>query len=267
MTSPVIRRSLRLAQRDRRGGSDSLADGGGDASPGNRAGFMAGLSLIRRLIKVFHSEGIPWPGTTFYNTISSTGIFQRNYELVASDIISYGSEGSILDIGTGPGRLLIELHRQSLMLRLTGIDVSSSMVSKARKNIADAGLSCEIKVEEGNASHMPFDDGSFDIVVSTGTIHHWKDPVAGLNEVYRVLKKGGYALMYDIVSDTPASVLKETARQFGRLKIMLLWLHAFEEPFYSQKAFGLLAQPSLFRKGETRFMGVLCCLILKKEAE
>jgi hypothetical protein len=46
-----------------------------------------------------------------------------------------------------------------------------------------------------------------------------------------------------------------------------LWLHAFEEPFYSQKAFGLLAQPSLFRKGETRFMGVLCCLILKKEAE
>jgi ubiquinone/menaquinone biosynthesis C-methylase UbiE len=152
---------------------------------------MAGLSLIRRLIKVFHPEGIPWPGTVFYNAISATGIFQRNYELVARDITSYGSEGSILDIGTGPGRPLIELHRQSLLLRLTGIDASPSMVSKARKNIADAGLSYEIKVEEGNASRMPFADGSFDTVVSTGTIHHWKDPVAGLNDVYLYSKREG----------------------------------------------------------------------------
>ncbi len=228
---------------------------------------MAKLSPTRRLLKVFHPESIPWPGTVFYNALTAATVFQRNYELVAKDILGYGSEGSILDVGTGPGWLLLKLHQQSPQLRLAGLDASSSMVAKAQKNIADAGLSNEIEVKEGNVNHMPFADGSFDRVVSTGSIHHWKDPIAGLNDVYRVLKHGGYALMYDIVSDTPASVLKEMAHEFGRLKMMLLWLHAFEEPFYSYRDFGLLAQSCFFKEGRTRFVGVLCCLILHKRAE
>jgi ubiquinone/menaquinone biosynthesis C-methylase UbiE len=226
---------------------------------------MAMLSPARRLLKIFHPEGIPWPGTAFYDAISKTTIFQRNYELVAKDILGYCSEGSILDIGTGPGWLLVKLHQEFPRLLVTGLDASPSMVAKARKNMANAGLSDVIEIKEGNASHIPFSDGSFDTVVSTGSIHHWKNPTAGLNDVYRVLKHGGYALMYDLVSDTPASVLKETAREFGKLKMVLLWLHAFEEPFYSCKDFELLACPTSFNEGQTRFVGAMCCLILKKE--
>lgn len=226
---------------------------------------MVRLSPARRLLKVFHPEAIPWPGTVFYNAISSTNIFQRNYELVAEHISDYGSEGSVLDIGTGPGWLLVKLRQKSPFLRLTGLDTSPSMVAKARKNIVDAGFSSEIKVEEGDVSHIPFDADTFDTVVSTGSIHHWKDPVAGLNDIYRVLKPGACALIYDIVSDTPKSVLKETAREFGRLRMVLLWLHAFEEPFYSYEDLGLLAQSSLLKEEQTMFVGVLCCLILKKD--
>ncbi|OGP55546.1 MAG: hypothetical protein A2Y65_00880 [Deltaproteobacteria bacterium RBG_13_52_11] len=225
---------------------------------------MARLSLTRRLLKIFHPEGIPWIGTVFYNALSATTLFQRNYDVVAQDILSYGSEGSILDIGTGPGWLLVKLHQQAPRLRIIGLDTSASMVAKARKNMVAAGLSEEIEVKEGNASQLSFADNTFETVVSTGSIHHWKDPIGGLNEVYRVLKKGGNALLYDIVSDTPKPVLKEMARGYGRLKMMLLWLHAFEEPFYSHKAFEMLAQPSLFKAGRTRFVGVLCCLILRK---
>lgn len=225
---------------------------------------MAKLSLARRLLKIFHPEGIPWSGTAFYNAISETKIFQGHYELVARDILNYCLEGSILDVGTGPGWLLVKLHQQSPRLRVIGLDTSPSMVTKAQKNMANVGLSNIIEVKEGKASHMPFADNSFDTVVSTGSIHHWKDPTAGLNEVYRVLKHGGCALMYDLVSDTPASVLKKTAREFGRLKMLLLWLHAFEEPFYSCKDFELLAHSTLFKEGQARFVGVLYCLILKK---
>jgi ubiquinone/menaquinone biosynthesis C-methylase UbiE len=226
---------------------------------------MAKLSLTRKLLKIFHPEGIPWIGTVFYNALSATALFQRNYDVVTQDILSYGSEGSILDIGTGPGWLLVKLHHQSPRLRITGLDTSASMVAKARKNMVAAGISEEIEVKEGNASHLPFADNTFETVVSTGSIHHWKDPIGGLNEIYRVLKAGGNALLYDIVSDTPQSVLKEIARGYGRLKMMLFWLHAFEEPFYSHKAFEMLAQPSLFKAGRIRFVGVLCCLILRKE--
>jgi ubiquinone/menaquinone biosynthesis C-methylase UbiE len=225
---------------------------------------MAKLSLGRRFLKLFHPEGIPWPGSVIYNAISSAAIFQRHYELVARDILSYCAQGSLLDIGTGPAWLLLKLHQHSPAMRLVGIDSSPAMVAKARKNILGAGLSDVIEIREGNASQIPFADRAFDIVVSTGSIHHWKHPIAALNDVYRVLKPGGYALMYDLVTDTPAAILNEMAHQFGRLKMTLFWLHGFEEPFYSRQNYESLTHPTLFKEGRTQFVGLLCCLILKK---
>jgi ubiquinone/menaquinone biosynthesis C-methylase UbiE len=216
------------------------------------------------LLKAVHPEGIPWVGAALYNRVSATRVFQRQYALIARDILSYCSEGNLLDIGTGPGWLLVHLHRLSPGLQGTGIDASPAMVARARKNIAAAGLSGRIEVRDGKASQLPFAAGVFDAVVSTASMHHWKDPTAGLQEAYRVLKPGGYALMYDLVSDTPASVLAEMAREWGKLKRLFLWLHAFEEPFYRQGEFALLARPTLFQEGRTRFVGVLCCLALKK---
>ncbi len=222
------------------------------------------LSPARRFLKLFHPEGIPWPGSALYNAVSQSGIFQRQYELVARDVVSCRSAGNVLDIGTGPAWLLLSLHRQAPALRLTGLDISAPMVAKARSNVAKAGLSSVIEIREGNASDLPFPDASFDMVLSTGAIHHWKDPTAGLNEVFRVLKDGGDALMYDIVSDTPAGTLKEAKREFGKLRVLLFWLHGFEEPFYTRHNFELLARHTHFKAGRTRFVGVLCCLALRK---
>jgi ubiquinone/menaquinone biosynthesis C-methylase UbiE len=220
------------------------------------------LSPFRRFLKHLHPEGIPWPASVCYNLISGTGIFQRHYEVVARDIVSFCSNGRILDIGTGPGRLLVELYRQEPVLQLAGIDISPAMVMKARHNAERAGLAETIDFREGSADTLPFDDATFDVVVSTGSIHHWKHPGSGLNEIYRVLKPGGYALLYDIVSDTPKSVMQQAAREFGRFKMFMLWLHAFEEPFYNTEEFAKLPHPTSFNTGQIRFVGVLCCLQL-----
>ena len=225
---------------------------------------MTLLSPVRRLMKLFHPEGIPFPGSSFYNLISRTDIFRRLYDLVARDISSYCSEGNILDIGTGPAWLLIKLYERSPKLRLTGVDISSSMVTKALNNVARVGLSDVIKIKAGDASHLPCTDESFDAVVSTGSMHHWKNPSASLNEIYRVIKPGGYALMYDLVSDTPGTILKESVHEFGRLKLLMFWIHSFEEPFYTQHNFELLASSTFFKEGKTKFVGLLCCLILRK---
>lgn len=215
-------------------------------------------------MKFVHPEGIPWPGSALYNALSSSAIFQRHYELVAKDILNYCSQGVLLDIGTGPAWLLLKIHQDSPKMRLVGIDSSPAMVTKARQNIEAAGLFDYIEAKEGNADHVPFPDCSFDIVVSTASIHHWKEPTVGLNEVYRVLKEGGYALVYDLVSDTPAPIMEETRREFGRCKATLFWLLSFEEPFYTQGNFKALAKGTLFKSGQTCFVGLLCCLILKK---
>jgi ubiquinone/menaquinone biosynthesis C-methylase UbiE len=225
---------------------------------------MAKLSLQRRLLKIFHPEGIPWPGSVLYNLASGTPVFQHSYQVIALHILSYCTAGSLLDIGTGPGWLLLKVHQQAPRMRLVGMDVSPSMVARARENVRAAGLSDGIEIIEGNASRIPYEAGTFDVVVSTASIHHWKEPVIALNEVYRVLKPGAHALLYDVVSDTPGAVLDDLARQAGRLKTMLFWLHGFEEPFYSRRNFEKLAEPTLFQGGQTRFVSVLCCLILKK---
>ena len=223
------------------------------------------LSPLRKALKIFHPEGMPWPGTVFYNAISKVGIFQETYDLIARDILTYSSKGAILDIGTGPGRLIVKLSCMSPGLTVTGLDVSPSMIKKARKNMREAGLFGFVTIKEGNASNLPFPDKSFDLIVSTGSIHHWKQPQRSFNEIHRVLTDGGYALMYDLVSDTPTSVMRQTAREFGKVKMVLMWVHAFEEPFYSTKGFNSLPHDTLFVDGNIRFVGIMCCLVLRKK--
>jgi ubiquinone/menaquinone biosynthesis C-methylase UbiE len=225
---------------------------------------MTTLTWWRRLLKKVHPEGIPSPGTKLYNILSASAIFQHHYELVAKDILGYCTQGHILDIGTGPGRLLLAIRNLCPSLKLTGLDISLSMVDRARQNVARFGAKDGIDIVEGNASDLPFPDESFDLVVSTGAFHHWKSPVTGLDQIYRVLKPGRYALIYDLVTDTPKSIFAETKRKFGRLKTFLFWLHSFEEPFYTRENFTSLAGSSLFKQGSSRFVGALCCLILKK---
>ncbi len=222
---------------------------------------------MRKILKVFHPEGIPWPGSLIYNAASRTKLFQAGYDLVAKDIVPLCSKGMILDIGTGPGFLLLTLAKMSPYLKLTGLDISPAMVSVAGKNIATAGLSERIDLREGSAESLPFVENSFDTVVSTGSLHHWKNPAAALNEIYRVLRPGGYALIYDLVSDTPKTAIEELKKEFGLLRTLLLWLHTFTEPFYSSKDLEALAASSLFKHGHTRFLSVLCCLTLKKMDE
>jgi len=212
-----------------------------------------------------HPQGIPWPASLLYNRLAKSSVFQRHYELVAEDVLSRCPSGNILDVGTGPGWLLVRLCRSRPGLAIIGVDVSPAMVSKARENIERAGCSGSVRVQEASADRLPFAEGSFDAVISTGSLHHWRDPVAGLSEIHRVLKAGGRGLVYDLVAHVPDPVAREAARRFGRLRMALLWLHSFEEPFGDVEDLETLAASTPFGAGRTRFVGVLCCLELKKE--
>jgi ubiquinone/menaquinone biosynthesis C-methylase UbiE len=221
-------------------------------------------SYFRSLLKSFHPQGIPWPGTVLYNCLSKSPVFQFHYELVARDIIKYCPAGRLLDIGTGPGRLLLELAEHSKQLQITGIDISAAMVKRALANLKRAGYNGKIEVREGAAEKLPFSDNYFEAVVSTGAIHHWKDPGACLNDIHRVLRPGGYVLLYDLVRHTPQKIRQEFSWKFGRTRTTLFWLHSFEEPFYSQEEFSSLATGSPFAVRDEKFVGLLYGVILKK---
>lgn len=220
----------------------------------------------RDFLRRWHPEGIPWPATVFYNLVSQTEVFRQHYELVADHVASHCREGRILDIGTGPGWLLAAIQRRLKKIELVGVDISEAMVVLARRNMVQEGLGSTIELEVAAAESLPFPPHAFDIVVSTGSLHHWKDPVTALNEVHRVLRGGGTALIYDLVRKLPPPVAAAARRRFGSLRACLLWLHSFEEPFFSPQEMAALAQPTLFERGAIEFVGALCCLVLQKHS-
>src|SRR5690348_2149956 len=98
------------------------------------------------------------------------------------------SPGRVLDVGCGTGMLLRELARRLPgAATLTGIDAAAGMISQARAKAGDPRMT----FVHGTAERMPFDDQSFDLVISTTSFDHWADQRAGLAECHRVLARGG----------------------------------------------------------------------------
>ena len=138
------------------------------------------------------------PSAGIYDRV--TGIlFRGRYAAIAREIAAESPPSStVLDVGCGPAEILVRLARISPTLRLTGVDVDGPMIDRARRKAARAGVTPTFVV--GDAAALPFEDNSFDLVVSSFAVHHWPDPHAGLAEVMRVLKPGGKAIIWDIAS-------------------------------------------------------------------
>jgi SAM-dependent methyltransferase len=222
------------------------------------------INCWQHFLKRVHPEGIPWLGSVLYNALAGTRIFLRHYELVADDVAHYGPTEHILDIGTGPGSLLLAMRRKFPKAHLIGIDISPAMIAQAQRNMEKQGSDPHIEVRTAGANALPFANGTFDRVVTTGSLHHWKDPVQALSETHRVLKPGSYALLYDLVRDMPLTVRKQVQARFGGFRLALLWLHSFEEPFLKHDEMMALGTQTEFMVEGVRFVGALCCLVLRK---
>jgi ubiquinone/menaquinone biosynthesis C-methylase UbiE len=99
----------------------------------------------------------------------------------------------ILDAGTGPGRLPIEIARALPGLRIDGIDLSPQMIDHARRRRgAD-----RVTFTAADVTRLPFDDATFDLVVSSISQHHWAAPEQGIRELRRVIRPGGRLWIYD----------------------------------------------------------------------
>lgn len=118
------------------------------------------------------------------------------YDRIARELATACPRGTILDVGCGPGLLDVRLAQVAPESSVTGVDVEPDMVERARANAA--GLSGRVHFQLGDVADLPFPDGQFDLVFSTFSLHHWADPARGLAEIYRVLKPGGGARIYDI---------------------------------------------------------------------
>ncbi|HWB11923.1 MAG TPA: methyltransferase domain-containing protein [Pirellulales bacterium] len=121
-----------------------------------------------------------------------------------------GLKGEILDLGTGTAQIPIELLRSCPELSVTAIDLAESMLELARRNVAQAGLSQQIRLERTDAKGLTYPSHHFAAVISNSIVHHIPEPSDVLDEACRVLRPGGALFVRDLLRP-------DTEEQVGHL--------------------------------------------------
>ena len=106
--------------------------------------------------------------------------------------------GRVLEIAPGPGYLSVALAKLG-PFKITGLDISQSFVQMASQHAKREGVVA--RFIHGSASDIPLEDGLFDLIVCRAAFKNFSEPLRALNEMHRVLKPGGRAIIIDLRKD------------------------------------------------------------------
>lgn len=204
------------------------------------------MKWLRKFRLLLLPQAIRGPFVGLYEWAAVPGLlgFHRR---VASEVAATVASGRVLDVGTGPAHLLVEIGRHNPDLRLVGVDLSRPMLRAARavmreettaraaaekagEPAAPDGLGAGrrlARLVRADVRNLPFCDGAFDLVVSTLSLHHWRDPARGIQECVRVTAPGGQCWIYDLRADAPASAHAHLATGGWLRRTVLGWVFKF----------------------------------------
>lgn len=212
-------------------------------------------------------KGLPMEGmiATWYTR--NTGRDQRRFTDTASLVAECARPGAaVLEVAPGPGYLAIELAKRGY--QVTALDISRSFVRIARENAAKSGVPLDVLL--GNASQMPLPDGSFDFIVCVAAFKNFSNPVGAINEMHRVLKPGGTALIVDLRKD---ATLQDIAAEVRNMNLSALnaWItrftfkHGLLRAAYTVEQLSRMAGESRFGRHEITSRGIGLELRLLKD--
>ncbi|MCW8086154.1 ArsR/SmtB family transcription factor [Sabulicella glaciei] len=153
----------------------------------------------------FQREGMEW------DEMRALGLDAEALETAMLDALP-PRIGTLLDIGTGTGRLL-ELAAPRAGHAL-GLDASRDMLALARARLSERGLADRTFVRQADMYRLPIADASQDAVTLQMVLHYAEDPAAALAEAARVLKPGGVLLVADLAAHGRADLLSRFAHRW-----------------------------------------------------
>jgi ubiquinone/menaquinone biosynthesis C-methylase UbiE len=140
-----------------------------------------------------------------YDMIVRVPLVRTTYRHFIRGVLAQGMpEGPVLDVGTGPGHVAVEIARRTEGLNVVGLDLAAHMAKKARKQAGQAGLLGRGLWPQADGHRLPFADDSFQMVFSSFALHHWDDPLVIFNEIARVLAPGGRYYIADLCREPDA---------------------------------------------------------------
>jgi ubiquinone/menaquinone biosynthesis C-methylase UbiE len=131
-----------------------------------------------------------------------TGSMNSGRSAAVRDLASISPDDLVLDVCCGPGLLTIDLA--PYVRHATGVDLTPAMLDQARATQAQKGL-VNVAWMQGDAGRLPFEAGSFSLVVCSAAFHHLEQPRHALGEMTRVCRSGGRIVVRD-VTPPPESV-------------------------------------------------------------
>jgi ubiquinone/menaquinone biosynthesis C-methylase UbiE len=186
-----------------------------------------------------------------YDNLTSDKGVNHSFEEISTFIIKYIKQGKLLDIGTGPGRLLLEINKRIPQIDLFGLDISASMLDLAKQNLREIN---NVDLRVGNIVKTEYQDNFFDCIVSSGSFYNWDLPVEGLKEIFRILKPERTAYIFESHKDYNKELfnlrLKENLKgyNFIRKKISKHFLKKQLKMTYSIPEFDEIIKRSDFKK-------------------
>lgn len=129
----------------------------------------------------------------FFERVQRSGFYQKRLNEFLS-FVDPKAEMRALDVGCGPGALIIEVAKR--VKEAVGVDYDSEMIAHAKRNACAAGVA-NIDFRVARAQSLPFEDETFNLVTATSVIYLLPEPEKGLREMRRVLKVGGIAADMD----------------------------------------------------------------------
>lgn len=159
----------------------------------------------------------------------------------------------VLEVAPGPGFLAIELARGG-RLQVTGLDVSKTFVELAARAAREAGVDAQFRL--GDVANMPFPADSFDFVVNQAAFKNFSRPAQALEEIHRVLRPGGTAIIQDMNRDASASDIADEVNDMAlgwvSTAMTKIILGRLRHGAYTREEFQQLAIASPFRGCELR---------------
>jgi len=163
--------------------------------------YGSGAPKERQVEQMFDSIA---PAYDLMNRAMTLGI-DRLWRAQAVGMLRRADPRRILDVATGTGDLAICLARKLPDARITGVDLSSSMIAVGRQKILKAGLADRVTLHEADCLSLPFPDASFDCITVAYGVRNFANLLEGYREMHRVLRPGGTLCVIEL--STPVNPL------------------------------------------------------------
>ena len=173
-------------------------------------------------------------------------------------------DARVLEIAPGPGYLAIELARLT-GCRMIGLDISRTFVAIATENAEKAAVT--VCFDEGDAADLPYPGDVFDFIVCRAAFKNFSQPLAALDEMHRVLRPGGNALIIDLRKDFSPREIDDYVRGKGPINAAMIkftFNTMLKKRAYTGEGITQLVSQSRFRSGDLRLDAIGFELTLRK---